>query len=202
MTALEVTPPLPVLMRDRLLDAAQGLIERRGWSTVTMARIAEAVGVSRQTVYNELGTKRQLAEHLAMRELARFLDVVRERMSERDDLVEAVQWTCQGVLEMGERSLLVRTIVGSVPGEQDPDLLKILTVESGEIVDTAGVVVKECITRHPAQLPLTDPELDIAVETVVRLVMSAITRPSKPAEAAAADIGWILRLALVGAAHI
>ena len=43
------------------------------------------------------------------------------------------------------------------------------------------------------------PEVDIAVESVVRLVLSAITRPSKPPAQAAADIGWILRLALKGA---
>lgn len=187
------------LLRDRLLDAAQAQIEKRGWSSVTMARIADEVGVSRQTVYNELGAKRQIAEHLAMRELARFLDVVRDRMSERDDLVEAVTWTCRGVLELGERSLLVRTIVGSVPGEHDPDLLAILTVESGEIVAAATVVVKECIVSLGAELPLTDAELDVAVESVVRLVLSAITRPSKTPEQAAADIGWILGLALRGA---
>ena len=42
-------------------------------------------------------------------------------------------------------------------------------------------------------------EVDVAVESVVRLVLSAITRPSKPPAEAAADIGWILRLALRGA---
>lgn len=186
-------------LRERLLDSAQAQIEKRGWSSVTMSRIAAEVGVSRQTVHNELGTKRQLAEHLAMRELARFLEVVQERMAEQTDVVDAVVAACEGALELGERSLLVRTIVGSVPGEHDPDLLAILTVESGEIIDTAGAAVKQCITDGGFDLPLTDAEVDIAVESVVRLVLSAITRPSKSPAAAAADIGWILRLALRGA---
>ena len=77
-------------LRDRLLDSAQAQIEKRGWSSVTMSRIADEVGVSRQTVHNELGTKRQLAEHLAMRELARFLEVVRDRMAGQADVVDAV----------------------------------------------------------------------------------------------------------------
>ncbi|MFI5427330.1 TetR/AcrR family transcriptional regulator [Aeromicrobium sp. UC242_57] len=54
-------------VRIRLLDAAHGIIESDGWNTVTMARIAEVAGVSRQTVYNEFGTKHGLAEQLAMR---------------------------------------------------------------------------------------------------------------------------------------
>ena len=188
---------VPGELRERLLDAAQAQIEVGGWSSVTMSCIARDVGVSRQTVHTELGTKHQLAEHLAMRELARFLDLVRVRIGERDDVVDAVQWACTGVLELGERSLLVRTIVGSIPGEHDPDLLAILTIESGEIIETARLAVTEEIRGF--DLPLTDAELEIAAETVVRLVLSAITRPSKPAAEAAADIGWMLRLALRGA---
>ncbi|MFT4298143.1 MAG: TetR family transcriptional regulator [Aeromicrobium sp.] len=187
------------LLRDRLLDAALALMERRGWSKVTMAAVADEVGVSRQTVYNEVGAKRALAEHLAMRELARFLDLVRVRMTERDDLVHAVQWACEGVLDLAGSNMLVRAIVGSVPGDHPPDLLAILTVDSGEIVEAACTVVKQCVLDKGQVLPLSDAELDIAVESVVRLVLSAITRPSKPAPEAAADIAWILRLALRGA---
>ena len=41
-----------------------------------MARLAQAVGVSRQTVYNEIGTKNALAEAMILSELDRFLAVV------------------------------------------------------------------------------------------------------------------------------
>ena len=41
-----------------------------------MARLAEEVGVSRQTVYNEVGTKPGLAEAMILSELDRFLGVV------------------------------------------------------------------------------------------------------------------------------
>ena len=39
------------------MDAAVRLTAQIGWSQVTMARLAQEVGVSRQTVYNEVGTK-------------------------------------------------------------------------------------------------------------------------------------------------
>lgn len=195
--ALEYRSVVPST-RDRLLDAAQHLVETDGWASITMARIARLAGVSRQTVHNELGTKHALAQDLALRELGRFLDLVRERVAAEPDLVAAVRSACQGVLELGEQSVIVRTIVTSVPGEQDGDLLAILTTESGEIVAVASVVVKEALIDNFSPLPFDDDELEVAVEVVVRLVLSCITRPSKPAAQAADDIAWILRLALAG----
>ncbi len=195
MTTEAVVAPV----RERLLDAAQSMIEDSGWSSVTMARIAERAGVSRQTVYNEFSNKHGLAEQLAMRELARFLAVVRERMSAETALVDGIRAACEGALLMGEQSLLVRTIVTSLPEEQDADFLQILTTESGEIVEAAVMVVKQSIADLYPPTPLTDAELTVAVEVVVRLVLSAITRPSKPAREAAADIAWITGLALKGA---
>lgn len=185
--------------RDRLLDAAQHLVETDGWSAVTMGRIAGLAGVSRQTVHNEVGTKHALAQALALRELDRFLAVVRERLRSSDDVVVAVRSACEGALEMGERSLLVRTIVTSVPSEQDGDLLAILTTESGEIVEAASAVVRDELLAQFSPLPFDDDELAVAVEAVVRLVLSSITRPSKPAAVAAREIAWILELALRGA---
>jgi AcrR family transcriptional regulator len=193
----DVVDQAPV--RVRLLDAAQGVIERTGWSSVTMAGIADVAGVSRQTVYNEFGTKHGLAEQLALRELARFLDVVRERMEAETTLVDGIRAACEGALLMGETSLLVRTIVTSLPEEQDADFLKILTTESGEIVEAAVTVVKQSVVDLYPPVPLTDAELEVAVEVVVRLVLSAITRPSKPPHEAADDIAWIVGLALKGA---
>lgn len=195
MTTAESVAPV----RERLLDAAQAMIEDTGWSSVTMARIAERAGVSRQTVYNEFSNKHGLAEQLAMRELARFLDVVRERMAGESTLVEGIRAACEGALLMGEQSLLVRTIVTSLPEEQDADFLQILTTESGEIVEAAVMVVKQSVVELYPPVPLTDAELEVAVEVVVRLVLSAITRPSKPPREAAADIAWITGLALKGA---
>lgn len=185
-------------VRVRLLDAAYNLIETSGWGAVTMVKVAEAAGVSRQTAYNEFGTKHGLAEQLAMRELQRFLDVVRERMESRDDLVGSIQAACQGVLEVAEQSVLVRTIFGAGPGSQDADFLKILTTESGEIVDMSVYAVRASVTELYPNTPLSEAELTTAVEVIVRLVLSAMTRPSKTAREAADDIAWMVDLALKG----
>lgn len=185
-------------VRVRLLDAAHGVIESSGWSAVTMAGIAHVAGVSRQTVYNEFGTKHGLAEHLALRELERFLTVVRERMQSQNEIVASIRSACEGVLEMAEQSLLVRTIVGATPSDQDLDFLKIMTTESGGIVEASVSVVEQSINDLYPETPLNAAELSVAVELVIRLVLSAITRPSKSPADAAADIAWIVDLTLKG----
>lgn len=185
-------------VRERLLDAAQGAIERSGWSSLTMAGIADVAGVSRQTVYNEFGTKHGLAQQLALRELQRFLAVVSERMRGEAELIAGIRAACEGALLMGEQSLIVRTLVGSMPDEHDPELLQILTTESGDIIELAVIAVKQTMVELYDQ-PFTDAELTVAVEVVVRLVLSAITRPSKPPREAAADIAWVVGLAVRGA---
>jgi hypothetical protein len=100
---------------------------------------------------------------------------------------------------LGQQSLIVRTIVGSQPDEHDTDLLQLLTTESGEIIDSAVLVVMQIIVELYPPLPLTEVELDVAIEVIVRLLLSAITRPSKSASEAADDIAWIIGLALRGA---
>lgn len=43
-----------------------------------MAEAASAAGVSRQTLYNEFGTRDELGQALVIRESDRFLDAVEE----------------------------------------------------------------------------------------------------------------------------
>lgn len=187
------------MLRERLLDAAYEMLETSGWSSVTMAKLASAVGVSRQTVHTEVGTRHKLAEALALRELSRFLELVRTRMAAEPDLVDGIRSACRGVLELGETSVLVRTVFGSITSENDADFLAILTTESGEIVDAAVAVVTQSVHEFYGPLPFTDDELDVAAEAIVRLVLSALTRPSKPPAEAAHDIAWVIELALAGA---
>ncbi|MDQ3092422.1 MAG: TetR/AcrR family transcriptional regulator, partial [Actinomycetota bacterium] len=60
--------------RDLLLDAAaDAVLSGAEWSRLRMADVARSAGVSRQTLYYEFGSKDSLAEALAMREAARYM---------------------------------------------------------------------------------------------------------------------------------
>jgi len=188
-------------LRERLLDAAKRLIEQSGWASVTMAKLAAAVGVSRQTVHTEVGTKHSLAESLVMRELGEFLEFVAGRLAEETDIVEGVRTACRGILEQAETNLLLRTVLGSISSETDTDdeLLKLLTIESGVVVDSAVQAVLQSIRELYVPLPFTDDELKMAVEAIVRLVLSHLVRPSKTPTEAADDIALLVSLAVKGA---
>ena len=190
----------PGSLREQMLDAAKAIIEKSGWGSVTMGKLAAAVGVSRQTVHTEVGTKHLLAESLVQRELSDFLTFVQARLSAESDLVAGIRSAAQGVLEQGETNLLLRTVLGSgsISNETDGELLKLLTIDSGYIVDTAVEAVRANVLELYAPLPFTDDELVTAAEAIVRLVLSHLVRPSKPPAEAAADIAHIVELVVQG----
>jgi len=190
----------PGSLREQMLDAAKAIIEKSGWGAVTMGKLAAAVGVSRQTVHAEVGTKHRLAESLVERELVDFLTFVKIRLAAETDLVAGIRSAAQGVLEQGERNLLLRTVLGSgtISNETDGELLKLMTIDSGFIVDTAVEAVRANVLELYAPLPFADDELAIAAEAIVRLVLSHLVRPSKPPAEAAADIARIVELVIQG----
>ena len=57
-----------------------------------MGAVASAAGVSRQTVYNEFGTKAGLGEALARHEVDRFVGHVRAALDEHGDDVRAAAY--------------------------------------------------------------------------------------------------------------
>lgn len=192
MTSTNFRDDVRSLLHERLLDAAQAMTVASNWSDVTMARIAEAAGVSRQTVYNEFGSKPDLAAELVMRELGRFLDVVRSRLRDEDDVVDGIRAACEGALTLAESSPLLRAVLSSIH-QRDNDLVPLLTTESQGIIDTARLTVVDVIRERHTALGLSDVELDIAADAVVRLVLSHVMRPSVSSAEAADQIAWIAR---------
>ncbi|MFF0272577.1 TetR/AcrR family transcriptional regulator [Streptomyces sp. NPDC094447] len=82
--------------REALLDAALAALAHRSWSTVRMADLAVAARVSRQTLYNEFGSKEGLARALVHREADSYLQGVRRLLAvpappERN-LVAVAEW--------------------------------------------------------------------------------------------------------------
>ncbi|MFE0039754.1 TetR/AcrR family transcriptional regulator [Streptomyces sp. NPDC059015] len=100
--------------REALLNAALTALERRPWSAVRMVDVASAASVSRQTLYNEFGSKDGLARALVRREADTYLKgadrVLAERAGDAEQLVRLAEWT---VAEAGSRPLLRALLTGS-----------------------------------------------------------------------------------------
>lgn len=69
--------------RESLLDAAYTALTDRPWAAVRMVEVAAAAGVSRQTLYNEFGSKEGLARALVRRETDNCLAGVARALSHR-----------------------------------------------------------------------------------------------------------------------
>ncbi|WP_460069297.1 TetR/AcrR family transcriptional regulator [Streptomyces sp. YKOK-I1] len=83
--------------RESLLDAAYAALDLRPWSAVRMVDVAATAAVSRQTLYNEFGSKEGLARALVRREADAYLAGIDRALSvpgdARERLVSAAAWT-------------------------------------------------------------------------------------------------------------
>ncbi|MFI0982961.1 TetR/AcrR family transcriptional regulator [Streptomyces sp. NPDC021093] len=98
--------------REALLDAACAALAARPWSAVRMVDVAAAAGVSRQTLYNEFGSKDGLARALVRREADRFLAGVDRVLGDRtgsdsDRLAGVAEW----IVRAAQENQLVRALV-------------------------------------------------------------------------------------------
>jgi len=176
-------------MRERILVAATEMTVATGWASVTMSRLADAVGVSRQTIYNEVGDKSGLAEAMILGELARFLDVVNTAFErEPTNLLAALRRAVRDVLEMSAGNDLLKAVVSASHGA-DTELLPLLTTHSDALVDTAKAVVRERVMAF--DLELTSQQLEGVIDVVVRVVLSHVMQPSATPEETADMLAFI-----------
>ncbi|MBB6627887.1 TetR/AcrR family transcriptional regulator [Nocardioides sp. KIGAM211] len=190
-----VAPAAPT-MRQRVVAAGVALTSEVGWARVTMGKLADQVGVSRQTVYNEIGSKPALAEAMILHELDRFLGVVTLAFDAHpDDLVGAIEAASRGVLELAQDNQLLHAVVSATHGA-DTELLPLLTTHAESLLAAAKIVIGDRIT--PYDVGLDDEHLDAATDMVVRLVLSHVMQPSADPADTAADIAWIAQRVLRG----
>ncbi|ODA74485.1 Bacterial regulatory protein, tetR family [Streptomyces sp. AVP053U2] len=189
--------------RESLLDAAHTALARRPWSAVRMVDVAATAGVSRQTLYNEFGSKDGLARALVRREADGYLAGVDRALTVhsdvRDRLTAAAEWTAAAA----RQNALVRAMLTGCWSERLPSPA-LSPVRSGSAVPaqrradgplpSPGDLV--ALVRDRAVAVLTGPgvpgpadtaELARACELVVRLALSCIAAPP-PAEGGVADL--------------
>jgi AcrR family transcriptional regulator len=168
-------------LREALVGAARELTVSQGWAAVRMVDVAAAVGVSRQTVYNEFGDRAGLAEALTATEIRLFLDAVRaELVAHGPDVRAATHAAILRTLTEAARSPLVRAILTSGRGGA-AELLPFLT--------SGTEVVREWAT---ASLPDADPAaVTLAADAGVRLTISHAMLPLTTPEQSATAIAEV-----------
>lgn len=176
------------LLRERLLDAADDLLADRDWATVTMADIAAGAGVSRQTLYNEFGSRQEFAQAYVLREAERFLGAAEHAIADHpDDPEAALAAAFTGFLTTAADNPLVRQIVS---GDAGSGLLALVTTHGAPLLGSATGRLAAFLRATWPQLP--DKGARTAAEGATRLAISHALSPAGPADVSAASIAALL----------
>lgn len=191
MAATRGGPPAGTgLLRERLVVAASALTAETGWAAVTMGKLADRVGVSRQTVYNEIGNKPALAEAMILQELDRFLTVVQTAFDQHEgELVDAIRAAARGVLELAQDNPLLHAVVSATHGA-DTELLPLLTTHAESLLAAAKIAISDRLASY--ELDIDARRLDGSVDAVVRIVLSHVMQPSGTPAETADNVAWIV----------
>jgi AcrR family transcriptional regulator len=176
------------LLRNTLLDAACAELGARPWAEVTMADIALAAGVSRQTLYNEFGSRDEFAQVLVMREANRFVVAVEGAVSANlDDPAGALAAAFDVFLKAAAENPLVGTVVH---GDGAEELLALFTTHGTPLVEGAAARLAEVILDGWPAIARADAEL--LSECLVRLAISYAGLPKGPTSMSAASVATLL----------
>lgn len=177
------------LLRDSLLDAAREALRHRDWDDVTMAEIALAAGVSRQTVYNQFGSRDEFAQAFVLRESDRFLVAVEEALRANvDDPPAALQAAVDVFLTAVRDDPLVRDAILS-PADGG-GMLATVTTQGEPVIERSAAHIAQVVLESWPQVGRGSAEL--LAETLVRLAISYAILPKGPAEMTAASVRSLL----------
>lgn len=177
-------------MQEALLDAAKEITVASGWRRLRMGAVAAKVGVSRQTLHSQFGTRDALGQALILRETQRFLDGVTERLLRHPGAlgratVEAVHYT----LDRSSTDPLLRTILTGSRGGDD-SLLPLLTTRGDPVVRAASASLNTFVSdRYPDLDPARVADV---VDNVVRLTVSHMVLPVEPHARVARRLGQMV----------
>ena len=185
VTVAHVTQRIPyaeasrVLLRDSILDGMRDLLLTRDWSAITLSDVARAAGISRQTIYNEFGSRQGLAQGYALRLADRLVDVIDEEISRHEGNIYAA--FLQGFRAFFAESAADPLVISLLNGEAKPDLLQLITTDSAPIITHCS----ERLTATFAQswVKASDDDAGVLARAIVRLAMSYVSMPPE------ADLG-------------
>jgi AcrR family transcriptional regulator len=177
------------LLRNTLLDAACHELQTRHWADITMADIAIAAGVSRQTLYKEFGSREEFAQVLVLREAESFLDAVEHAVGRHlEDPSKALAAAFDLFLTAAAENPLLRAIVIEEGAEE---LLALLTVHGKPLVERAADRLTDVMVAGWPLMRRRDAEL--LGDVLVRLAISYAALPSGPASATAAAVSSLFQ---------
>jgi AcrR family transcriptional regulator len=177
-----------VLLRDSVLDAMRDLLLARDWSAITLADVARAAGISRQTIYNEFGSRQGLAQGYALRLADRLVDAVGGAIDANvGHLYEAF---LQGFRSFFAESAADPLVISLLTGVAKPDLLQLITTDSAPIITRASTRLTTSLTQ--SWVAASDEDAGVLARAIVRLALSYVSMPPEADHDVAADLARLM----------
>jgi AcrR family transcriptional regulator len=176
------------LLRDSILDAMRDLLRSRDWSAVTLADVARAAGVSRQTIYNEFGSRQGLAQGYALRLADRLASLVDGAIySNVGDIYAAF---LEGFRAFFAESAADPLVISLLTGVAKPDLLQLITTGSGPIITHCSQ--RLTTSFMDSWVHASEADAGMLARAIVRLAMSYVSMPPEADHDVAADLARLM----------
>lgn len=170
-------PPPPPATLDPYIDAAARCFARFGVGRTTVPDIARELGVSRTTVYRQVGTINQLSGHLFNRELHNFLSYLPQSISD-EPAPEAVVSMVESIIGYSRNHPVLSKVL-----VDEPELIgPFLTRELPEVVNRVGAVTIPMLTTAMGAGLLAPHDPQILVEWLVRTAVTVVLSPPTTAD--------------------
>jgi AcrR family transcriptional regulator len=172
------------LLRDSVLDAMRELLLTRDWSAITLADVARAAGISRQTIYNEFGSRQGLAQGYALRLADRLVDLVEAAIY--DNVGDIYAAFLEGFRAFFTESAADPLVISLLTGVAKPDLLQLITTDSGPIITHCSDRLTSSFIH--SWVKVSGDDAGILARAIVRLAISYVSMPPEADHDVAADL--------------
>lgn len=175
------------LLRGSLLDGMRELLRSKDWSAVTMADVGAAAGVSRQTVYNEFGSRQGLATAYALRLADELVDLISEAIAAHEGKVKIA--LAEGFSDFFASVATDPLIQSLLTGQAKPDLLRLITTDAGPLIDQASTRISELL-QH-SWVGADEATAVRIARAMVRMALSYVSMPPETDRDVADDLAEI-----------
>lgn len=176
------------LLRETVFQATRELLAERDWGEVTMADIAAAAGMSRQTLYNEFKSRNGVAQAYVLRLVDGYLDLVEAAVAEHDgDVSGALKAALGGFLVEAAMDPMVQS---AIAGTAKLDVMRLVTSDGGQLLDSASQRLARIFVESWVKLDYGSAA--VLSRLLVRQAMSFISLAPRPEEDPAEDLSRML----------
>ncbi|MCB0949184.1 MAG: TetR family transcriptional regulator [Mycobacterium sp.] len=164
------------------------LLLTRDWSSITLTDVARAAGISRQTIYNEFGSRQGLAQGYALRLADRLVDQINDAI--KDNVGDVYAAFLRGFRDFFAESAADPLVISLLSGTSKPDLLQIITTDSGPIIARCSTRLTESFME--SWVATSEEDAGVLARAIVRLAMSYVSMPPEADHDVARDLARLM----------